>query len=87
MCHKHSDQSTDRAVTLTRYICKYWWDKGLDGKLILHPSLEAAENDHDHRSCGIVEVQVTLTRVVCIGEESLEPDGYQDRDYYEEGDS
>ena len=85
MCHKHDDQSADQAITLTRYVCKYWWDGGLEGRPILYSSLERAENDPDHATCGIVEVQITLTRVVRTGEQDLwEPPDYQDPEYGED---
>lgn len=85
MCHKHDDQPVIQTIALTRYVCKYWWDGGLDGSPTLHPSLEAAENDPNHSTCGIVEVQITLTRVVQFSEQDLwEPPEYQDPEYEED---
>ena len=85
MCQKHDDQPVTQAITLTRYVCKYWWDRGLEGELILHPSLEAAEIDSRHQTCGIVEVQVTLTKVVRVSdEEAMGPPEYVDQDLEEE---
>jgi len=69
MCEKHDGQPT----TITRYTCKYWWDSGMEKGdrsregfclIPIYSSVEEAGTDGDHSCCGLVEIEITLKRVV-----------------------
>lgn len=52
---------------VTCYMCEIDWDYELGEALggnVLYSSVEDLKKNHPHEQCGIVEVEVTLTKII-----------------------